>query len=170
MNIFKINLKNNSETYPAQFERAFHDIYALTKLICDSENPVIREYIAPYIEEDPNWLSYKNERIQIIAECKYVTIQKSDNRLNEVEYDFGKRSPADDMFLFAVMSILKHHIPDASIDDEASPFARDFDDGVHLARLINSHVQNPYAAADHKALTISREAQEIYDALKEDVK
>lgn len=169
MNVFKITVQNNTTNYIEKFQTAFDEIFSLTKLLCDSKNKIIQDYISQKFEEDdPDWLSYDSSKpgIIIFTERGNVYIEKQDYLLHAVTYDFGKRLPADDMFLCAVMSIFKYHLPLATIGDEAEPFYEEFDDGTYLARLINPYICNPYTESSGQPLLISNSAKKIYNALK----
>lgn len=143
-NIFKIQI-NCSETNIQEFNLAFKDIYELSKLLCYSKNMEVKEFIANPVPGDLPWLAIRDHNVIVLAECKEVIISEKDFKFKEqIEYDFGKRSPADDVFIFAFMSIIKHYIKDAHIFREVDPYKEDFDDGVRLARVVNQQINNPY--------------------------
>lgn len=75
-----------------------------------------------------------------------VEIHRTDSdNTEDIFYDFGKRSPADDNFILAVMAIFKHHLPDSELGREVIMGVddSDFDDAVRLAALVNPNVCNP---------------------------
>lgn len=144
-NLFKINL-GPGLVYPDfehNFNLAFQDIYNLTKLLCSSTSDSVSSYLSSCIPGDPPWLSYDESNINVCCEG-VVVINKSDAINGNLEYDFGKRLPADDNYLFAIMSILKHYIPDSKLFSEVDPYGEEFDNGVLMARLVNSNINNPY--------------------------
>ena len=71
-------------------------------------------------------------------------------------------------FLFAVMSIIKHYIPSAEIYHEVDYYKDEFDDGVRLARVINSKINNPYRKTDKISQTdFTDYIEELCIAIKE---
>lgn len=143
-NLFKIKIKCGG-TNVEGFKLAFKDLYKLSKLLCSSKNIEVEKFIEGIVPGDPPWLAIDGKKIIVFAECRVVTISEHDFKLKEtIEYDFGKRSPADDVFIFACMSIIKHYIKDAEIFEEVDIYREDFDDGVRLARIVNPEINNPY--------------------------
>src|SRR5579872_3296819 len=120
MNLFKVRLNKTSENFEQLFELAFQDIYDLAKKVCNSNNKIVKEYLYPCLEEP--WMVLDNDSI-IFEIDGYVTISKKDAQgRDQIEYDFGKRSPTDDSFIFAIMSIFYHYLPETEFYDEVSPY------------------------------------------------
>jgi len=143
-NIFKIQI-NCSATNIQAFNLALKDIYELSKLLCYSKNTEVQEFIANPVPGDLPWLAIRDHKVIVLAECKEIIISEQDFKLKEqIEYNFGKRSPADDVFIFAFMGIIKNYIKDAQIFREIDPYKEDFDNGVRLARVVNRQINNPY--------------------------
>ena len=140
-NLFKVRLNKTSEDFEKLFELAFHDIYALAKKICTSEDEIVKNYLCCMHEP---WIVLDEDTITLEVDG-YVVIGKNDAQgLKQLEYDFGKRSPTDDAFIFAIMSIFYHYIPETEFYNEVEPYDDSFDDGVILARLVNNKIQNPF--------------------------
>lgn len=134
-----------SEKNVAGFKLAFKDIYELSKLLCSCENSRIKQFIEGVTPGDPSWLAIDKQRVIIEVDDKKVIISEHDFKLKEtLEYNFGERLPADDLFIFAVISIIKHYIKDAEIHEAGFFYKEDFDDGVRLARIVNPQINNPY--------------------------
>jgi hypothetical protein len=148
-NLFKISVRKvdneGDEQHRKRFESAFNDIFKLTKMLCDSDNETLQNFVQCYIEDDPPWLSYETNKIFVVAEAKTVRITLKDvDNSGEIEYDFGKRSPAEDLFILSVIAIFKHHLPNSEIFDEVDPYEDEFDDVVRFVSLVNPTVKNPY--------------------------
>lgn len=139
-NLFKVRLNKTSSDFENLFQLAYQDIYALAKKILTSKNEEIKYYIhspEPWVVLDNNSMTFEVDG--------YVKICKNDaQKQDHIEYDFGKRSPTDDAFIFAIMSIFYHHIPMTEFYGEVEPYDDSFDDGVLLARLVNPQIRNPF--------------------------
>ncbi len=167
MNLFKVFLTKKSDDFEKCFQRAFQDIYALTKKMCLSKNERVQNYIFPGYDNKP-WLSYDEKAVFIDAEMPSVIISKYDAfGCDKLEYDFGKRAPADDGFLFAVMSIFHHHVPETEFFSEVYAYDDSFDDGVLLARLVNDKIKNPFTGKvdSIERLVTSPYIKKVYNAL-----
>ncbi len=163
-NLFKVRLNRESEDFEKRFELAFDDIYALAEKLSTSENVIIKKYIECF---DEPWLFLEEDCVQFITEG-FVTIGKNDALgANQLEYDFGKRAPADDAFLMAIMSIFYHHVPGTEFYSEVEVYDESFDDGVLLARLVNDKIENPFIGQHVPlvALDVHRSIRNVYRAL-----
>lgn len=164
-NLFKVRLNKTSENFEHIFDLAFQDIYALSKKIYSSKNKIIKNYLCSYTDEP--WIILDNESITFEVDG-YVTIDKNDAQGHkQIEYDFGKRSPTDDSFIFAIMSIFYHYLPETEFYDEVESYSDFFDDGIILARLVNDQIKNPFIAdwVPLEGLIVNRSIKEIYLAL-----
>jgi len=164
-NLFKVKLTKTSEDFEKLFQLAFQDIYDLTEKICNSQSKTIKGF--RHFMDEP-WVILNGDSIAIIAECYYVVIGKQDAYENtSLEYDFGKRSPANDAFLFAIMSIFYHYIPETEFYNEVAPYEDHFDDGVILARLVNDKIKNPFMdkLIPLEQLIVSKHIKKVYLAL-----
>lgn len=193
---YKVLLKK-SKHREEQFENAFQDIYALANKMCTSKNDLVKAYIAvneflcedfAICSEEKTWLSCTTHSVTIGS----VVIGK-DDALTEgaLMYDFGawsENNPADSNFLAAILCIFYHHIsntkfprdpvrkpiclsfaPRSSVSSPVDTAHSHFDNGVLLARLVNSEIQNPYDGKSYhcptKYLLASGFVQELYDSL-----
>ncbi len=161
-NLFKVRLNKTSDNFEDLFLNSFRDIHALTKKICTSENIDVKRYLNAGGE---TWLKFDNTSITIETE-KYVTIRKDGAQgCEQLEYDFGKRSPAEDSFLLAVMSIFYHHVPQTEFFNEVEPYGDCFDDGVILAKLVNDEIESPFSGklnTNQRLLIASPYVKEIF--------
>ncbi len=140
-NLFKVRLNKNSDNFESLFQKAYQDIYDLAKKVCTSKKTVVQEYLNGM--EEP-WITLQENSITFEVDG-YTTIHKNDaQESTQIEYDFGKRSPTDDSFIFAIMCIFYHHIPGTEFYTEVDPYEDSFDDGVILARLVNDAIKNPF--------------------------
>ncbi len=143
-NLFKIKIKCSEGNFE-RFKLAFKDLYALSKLLCSSENTGVKQFIEGIMPGDPPWIAIGKQQVIIKVEDSEVIISDHDFKLKEtIEYNFRTRLPADDVFIFAVISIIKHYIKDLEICNEVEHYKQDFDDGVRLARIVNPKINNPY--------------------------
>src|SRR5438477_9084515 len=107
-NLFKVRLNKTSEDFEQLFGLAFQDIYNLAKKMYTSEDSTIKEYL--YSCADESWMILDDESITLEIDG-YITISKNDiQEQTRIEYNFGKRSPTDDSFIFAIMSIFYHYL------------------------------------------------------------
>jgi hypothetical protein len=162
-NLFKVRLSKTSEDFEELFDCAFRDIYALSKKICDSEDTMVKDYLYAC---DP-WMRLDGDTITFEVDG-YVEMNRNDVRgRKQVEYDFGKRSPTDDSFIFAIMCIFYHYIPGTEFYCDVEPYDDCFDDGVILARLVNDKIENPFVGAlvPVEKLITNRELKNIYFTL-----
>ncbi len=166
-NLFKVRLNKESEDFEQQFQYAFNDIYSLAEKLYTSKNKVVMEYLKFM---DDQWLTVNDKSIQVIVDG-YVTISKDDALHNkQIEYDFGKRLPTDDAFIFAIMSIFYQHVPGTEFYQEVDVYDDCFDDGVILARLVNKKIKNPFITrlVPVAELKASQHVTKIYRALSSD--
>jgi hypothetical protein len=168
-NLFKVRLNKTTENFEELFDLAFHDIYALSKKIHDSEHRAVKNYL--YYIADESWMVLDEDTITLEIDG-YVEISKDDAKdCDQIEYDFGKRSPTDDAFLFAIMSIFYHYLPETEFYDEVKPYQDSFDNGVILARLVNDKVKNPFMdeCVSVEKLNVRDGIKKVYHALSHDV-
>lgn len=142
--MFKIKI-NCSSANMEGFKLAFKDIYKLSQLLYSCENLKVKQFIEGVTPGDPSWLAIDEQKVIIEVDDSKVIISEHDFKLKEtLEYNFEERLPADDVFIFAVISIIKYYIKDLEICSACDFYQQDFDDGVRLARIVNPEINNPY--------------------------
>lgn len=164
------SILEDAQAFKDRFNAAFNDIFNLTKLLCESKSSIVQGYIESYIDDDPPWLSFRENQILIFSEISMVEIHRTDSDdAEDIVYDFGKRSPADDNFLLAVMAIFKHHLPGSELGREVIMGVddSDFDDAVRLATLVNPKVCNPLKGKIVKGASKKEYVRKIINALKQ---
>jgi hypothetical protein len=158
---------DDAQKFQKSFQNAFHDIHALTRLICESKKRAVQAFIESDVDDDPPWLSFDDEQVIIIAEMQELNIHRDDAKTEkDIFYDFGKRFPADDYFILAVMAIFMHHLPQSVIGEEV-----DYDpDGmlgsaIRLAALVNPAISDPYPDLRSSTSRRSEDINEVIEAL-----
>jgi hypothetical protein len=164
-NLFKVRLNKTTNDFEQLFELAFQDIYALAEKICTSKNKIVKDFLHNYHDEP--WMELDNDSIILTIVGPLVIGRNDVQGRTQIEYDFYKRSPVDDAFLLAIMSIFYHHLPETEFYSEVKAYNDSFDDGVILARLVNDKIKNPFFdnLIPLEELVAEKEIKEVYLAL-----
>lgn len=164
-NLFKVRLNKTTDDFEKLFDLAFQDIYALAEKICASKNKIVKDFLHNYHDEP--WMELGSDSIILTIVGPLVIGKKDVRGRKRIEYDFYKRSPVDDAFLLAIMSIFYHHIPGTEFYSEVEPYDDSFDDGVILARLVNDKIKNPFFEnlVPLEGLMAEKDIKEVYLAL-----
>lgn len=176
-NLYQITIRKSkfesSQAYKDHFRAAFEDILNLTKLLCQSNHRVVREYLYTRHLKDTCWLSFTEDQVTLCVKPKFVQInrQDGDDDTKEILYDFYKRFPADDNFILAVIAILKHHLPGSELGREVKWGVSDeeFNDAVRLAALVNPKVCNPREGNIVKGAPRDERLKEVIESLADKV-
>ncbi len=150
-NLYQITIRKSkfesTQVFKDHFNAAFEDILKLTKLLCQSADKVVKDYLTNRYDKVHPWLSFTEDEVSISVQRKFVKINRNDadDETKDIFYDFDKRLPADDYFILAVIAILKHHLPGSVLGKELKLGTENWelDEGVRLATLVNPKVCNP---------------------------
>lgn len=116
--VYSIKFKVNDQEDQRRFIAAFNDIHKLAKVLYNSENKAIKNYIKDSIgKNDETWLKIDQNSVSAMAEFGLTEIERNDAEKipNKIEYYFGKVYPALPEFLAAVISIIYHYFPKAEL-------------------------------------------------------
>lgn len=172
-NLYQITVRKSkfesSQAYKDHFRAAFEDILNLTKLLCQSNHRVVRDYLSNRYVKGSSWLSFTEDQVTICVQPKFVQINRDDgdDDTKEIFYDFYKRFPVDDNFILAVIAILKHHLPGSELGKEVKLGVSDeeFNDAVRLAALVNPKVCNPLKGNIVRGLSRDEQLREVIESL-----
>ena len=148
-NLYQITIRKSkfesSQNFKDHFKAAFEDILKLTKLLCQSADKVVKDYLTNRYDKVHPWLSFTEDEVSISVQRMFVKIRRNDadDDTKKILYDFDKRLPADDYFILGVMAILKHHLPGSILGKEVAADDHEFNDAVLLVALVNPKVCNP---------------------------
>ncbi len=140
---YSIKFMNLNSEDKTKLKSAIDDILALSKLLNNSTNANVKDFLVDIGAPEESWLSIGDNGITVMAE-KSVSIDKEDLNDSDIFYDFGKESPAPLSYILAVMAILHYYLPKAKMSSDAKHSQAEFDNGVALARLINAKIKNPF--------------------------
>lgn len=112
-NLYQITIRKSKfespQNFKDHFKAAFEDILKLTKLLCQSADKVVKDYLSNRYDKVHPWLSFTEDQVSIRVQRKFVKINRNDadDDTKDIFYDFEKKTPGRRLFYSRCNSNIK---------------------------------------------------------------